>query len=115
MNIAHKLKPNQYNIYADYHNLPVKVLLGKDGNLYTEKIKRKVVTFYFFEDEDVPEDFSYRTMRFSEYYECVVKNGHKYLSHYSNRDFIWHIDAYDAFTKEQLELFFKTAKKGRIY
>lgn len=108
MSIISKIKPSQYNIYVDYHDLPVKVLFDKDGKLYTKNIQFKVISFYIFGSEDVPEGLSCKIMKFSEFYDLVVQNGYKYISHYYHRKFFWHIDSYKAFTKEHLEHFFET-------
>lgn len=116
MSITSEIKPSQYNIYADYHDLSVKVLFDKEGKLlYTKKIQFKEISFYIFGGDDVPDGLSYKIMKFSEFYNYVVESGYKYLSYYYDRAYFWHIDAYKAFTKEHLEHYFETTKTSIRY
>ncbi len=116
MSITSEIKPSQYNIYADYHDLSVKVLFDKEGKrLYTKKIQFKEISFYIFGGDDIPDGLSYKIMKFSEFYNYVVESGYKYLSYYYNRAYFWHIDAYKAFTKEHLEHYFETTKTSIRY
>lgn len=108
--LKNNIAPSQYNTYATYHDLTVKALFDEDNKNAIRKVQNKVLSCtYVFEDEEVPEGLSYRLMKFSEFYKEIVDKGYKYLCHYWAPYYAWHIDAYDAFTKEHLDKFLSTA------
>ena len=112
------IENSQYCIYADYHDLVVRVLY-KDGELYTQKYRGKFFCLFLFEEDDIPDEFSYKEMRFSEFFELVKNSGFLYLDYYydENRVFGLHVDAYKAFTKKALDEFLKicTDEKRKDY
>lgn len=103
------IENSQYCIYADYHNSLVKALF-KDDELFTQKYRGKVFCLFLLDEDDIPDELSYKEMRFSEFFELVKKSGYKYFGYYYDEEmyFGFHLDAYKSFTKEALDEFLKT-------
>ncbi|MBO5578029.1 MAG: hypothetical protein J5955_02860 [Bacilli bacterium] len=112
------IENSQYCIYADYHDLVVRVLY-KDDELYTQKYRGKTFCLFLFDEDDIPDELSYKEMRFSKFFELVKNSGYLYFGYYYDEDrgFGFHVDAYKAFTKEALDEFLKicTDEKRKDY
>ncbi len=107
--IANNVPPSQYNTFATYHDLLVKVLFKEDGEMATRSLRGKSCCTYIFEDEENTDGNSFEQMKFSDFYKLVVSKGYQYFCHYWAPYYAWHIDAYEAFTKENLDKFLCTA------
>lgn len=105
----------QINTYSAYHDLDVLVLFDKNEKLYTESIRdgKVEICLYLFREDTIPEGTLVKKMKFSEFYALIVKNGYKYLDYYYSskpREWFWSIDAYPAFTKNQLDSYLSKNK-----
>ena len=99
------LEPYQYCIYADYHDSVVKVFYTSNGELYTKQHNNHPVCLFAFDEDVIPEDASFKEMKFSDFYKLVVDSGYEHLSHFSEGGMMYgfHTDAYKRFTKEALD------------
>lgn len=98
------------NTYATYYNVNVRVLLDENGYPKPFIDKSTVKYCYLFVGDPIPEDSKTAIMPFSDFYKLVCESNVEHFSHYLDHDYPWHKDAYDSFTKEALDEFFKTAK-----
>ena len=104
-------KESQWNVYADYYDVTVKVLYDKNGKLAKAKLRKTVMCTYIFDEDKLPKDLEFKTMRFSEFHRLAIDSGFKFIGHYYAKEYIWSVDAYAAFTKEQLDKFLLKAKE----
>lgn len=102
---------NQQNIYAIYHNPIVNVIMdNKDMPL----LDNKKTAFYVFENDEIKPNEVVKAMRFSEFYDLLKSIGAKYFVYQkSGTEFKFHIDAYKAFTKDELDKFLKLNPKQK--
>lgn len=100
---------SQYCIYADYHDLLVRVLY-EDDVLFTQKYRGKIFCLFIFDEDYIPDGLEYKEMKFSEFFKLVKKSGYKHFGYYYDEEmyFGFHLDAYKSFTKEALDEFLKT-------
>lgn len=97
----------QYNIYAEYHDLVVKVLF-EDEKLLLVPVGDAKTCVYVFDEDKVPNGLKYKAMKFSEFYKLIVSKGfERYMYFYDDDQNHFHIDAYESFTKEHLDSFLK--------
>ena len=108
----------QMNTYAAYHDLKVFVFYNQKDEIYTEILKssNKPIAFYALEEDGIPSKIKTKLMRFSDFYSLLMKEGIEYLDYYFNskdREWSWHTDAYDAFTKKKLDEYLENNKDTR--
>ena len=111
MKIKNFEKESQWNVYADYYDVPVKVLFDKENNLVKKTIRRSTMCTYIFDEDEVPECLEFKTMKFSEFYKLALEQSFKHIGHYYAKEYIWSVDAYAAFTKDHLDKFLSRAKE----
>lgn len=106
-----QFQKGEANVYASYHNPIVNVVLDDEENFY--RFGEHGICLYFFE-EDVNNIYKKtKKMLFSDFVEELVKNNFYYFGYAFSKlpDWMWHTDAYESFTKENLDKFLETAKK----
>lgn len=104
-------KEPQWNVYAGYYDISIKVLFDKENNLIKKTIRRSIMCTFIFDEDELPEDVEFKTMKFSEFYKLALEKNFKHMGHYYAKDYIWSVDAYSAFTKENLDKFLSKAKE----
>ena len=98
-----KFKLHEANIYADYHNCVIKVVVNDDRSLYVRAIGDSNVCFWFFVEDSIPNNVNTKEMIFSDFInelkvlDLYVAYGYSDVEHN-----YWHTDAYEAFTYEAL-------------
>ena len=99
------IEPYQYCIYADYHDCVVKALYKTNGELYTKQHNGHPFCLFAFDEDPIPEDATFKEMKFSDFYRLVVNSGYEHLSHFSEGGVMYgfHADEYKYFTKEALD------------
>ena len=111
MKITDFEKESQWNVYADYYDIYVKVLLDKDNNPIKKTIRRSIMCTYIFDEDELPEGLEFKIMKFSEFYKLALDKNFKHMGHYYAKEYIWSVDTYSAFTKEHLDKFLSKAKE----
>lgn len=98
-------------IYVCYYDSVVKVLYNKDGSLHRVYKKGMEICTFVLKIDEVPDGLDYEEAHFSEFFRLVLENGFAYLGYFYDveREWVWHKDAYKAFTKEAVDEFLKEA------
>ena len=98
-------------IYVCYYDAAVKVLYNKDGSLHRVYKKNLEICTFALKVDEVPNELDYKEMSFSEFFRLVLQNNFAYLGYFYDveREWVWHKDAYKAYTKEAIDEFLKEA------
>ncbi len=106
-------------IYATYHDLDIKVL-KKNESYIIQDINKSNSAFFIFMDDDVPEGYEIEIMKMSKLIKIVEDyrdkdketDSHFAITYFYICDWPYNIDAFSAFTKEELDKFI--AKQSNI-
>ena len=98
-------------IYVCYYDATVKVLYNKDSSLHRVYKKNMEICTFALKVDEVPNELDYEEMSFSEFFKLVLENHFAYLGYFYDveREWVWHKDAYKAYTKEAIDEFLKEA------
>lgn len=91
-------------IFASYYDLMI-LAFAENDKIKRIKHKGKYVASFAFKRDNVPDDQKIEEMRFSIFIERARRFGIEYYAYYLEMDSYFSRDAYNAFTKRELDCF----------